>query len=79
MISSSSPSAYIMRIFNRATIKIPISHLKNFLVVEHYIKDDTLVIELKNISDNRDAFNTRTLGSRPSDCYKQQDRSSLLK
>jgi hypothetical protein len=68
-----------MRIFNKATIRIPISNLKDFVVVEHYIKDNDLIIKLKNISTNKDALFSGTLGQQPSNCCKQQDRSSLLK
>ena len=79
MIISSSPSVRILRVFNNATIRIPISNLKNFVLVEHYIKDDDLIIKLKNISLNKDASNSGTLGGQPSDCCQFQDWSSLLR
>jgi hypothetical protein len=68
-----------MRVFNKATIRIPISNLKNFVVVEHYIKDDDLIIKLKMFSNNKDAVFAGTLGEQQSNCYKQQDGSSLLR
>ena len=79
MISSSSPSCYIMRVFNKATIRIPISNLNYFTVVEHYIKDNDLIIKLKMFSNNKDAVFARTLGQQPSNSCQQQDGSSLLK
>ena len=79
MISSSSPSVRILRVFNKATITIPINNLDRFIVDKHYIKDGDLIIQLKNISNNKDAVFTRTLGQQQSDCCQYIYRSSLLK
>jgi hypothetical protein len=42
--------------FNKATIRIPISSLKHFDIVTYVIKDDELIIELaknKNVAEDK--------------------------
>jgi len=51
MILSWRPCISILRIFNTATIRIPIDCLKDFKIIKYTIKDNELVISLeKNIN-----------------------------
>jgi len=65
MIVSSNPCCWILRMFNKATIRVPIPSLKHFEVVSYVIKDDALIIQLienKNVAvDKKDALFTGTL------------------
>jgi hypothetical protein len=51
--------------YNRATIRIPITSLKHFDIVKYDIKDDELIIDLienKNVAgDKKDALQSGTL------------------
>ena len=53
---SANPCCWILRMFNKATIRIPISSLKHFDIVTYVIKDDELIIELaknKNVAEDK--------------------------
>jgi len=56
MILSANPCCWILRMFNKATIRIPIPSLKQFDIVTYVIKDDELIIELaknKNVAEDK--------------------------
>ena len=56
MIVSSNPCCWILRMFNKATIRVPIQSLKHFEIVTYIIKDDELIIELvknKNVAEDK--------------------------
>ena len=72
MIASSNPCCRILRMYNRATIRIPIQSLEQFKVKSYVIKDDELIIELiknKNVAvDKKNALFTGTLERQSDSC-----------